>query len=678
MRELFIEIRCEELPARFVDRAVKGLAKAVKGLLKGVDHGDLTTWATPRRIAVSVRDVAEGRPQEEKLVTGPPARAAFRNGQPTKAAIGFAKGRGVSVDDLEVVEGPRGEVVAARVRSGGERTVALVAQGLEAAVLGIDFPKTMRWGAGKWARPIHGVIALYDGTLIDCTVAGVASGNTTLGHRLTPGPITVRTSAEYVDFLQQHHVLADRAERRVVIERQLAEAADSLGAEVGALELVDEVVDLVEWPQVVVAEFAEELLELPPRLLVESMGVHQRVFPLFVDGALTNRFLVVSNHPYAPSDADCARTIATGNTKVLAARFHDAKFFYAEDRKQTLSVHGEDLTGMQWIRKAGTMAEKSARVGTVAEGMAAVVLGADAAVAARAGALSKADLATQMVGEFPELQGHVGRLLAGLDGEPDGVPMAIEEHYLPRFSGDSLPTTPAGTATALADRVDTLVHCFRLGLKPKGSADPLGLRRAAGGLVALVLGAGLRTTVPDLLDAGGAAALPKADGNELVTFVMARARAQFQGRYATDLVDAVLATGSADLVALDARCAAMTELAGDADYDALKTTFKRVANITKDLAPDQVTYDADALVEPTEKALHEAFAAVRESAAKRAANADYAGALADLRGLKPAVDQFFDDVMVMVDDAALRAARQGLLNAIAGAFRQIADFKHLS
>ena len=383
-RELFIEIRCEELPARFVERAISGLEKAVKGLLKGIEHGALTTWATPRRIAVSVADVAEGKPVEDKLVTGPPARAAFRDGKPTKAAMGFARGRGVSVDDLEVVDGPRGEVVAARVRTGGEKTVALVASGLEAAVLGIDFQKTMRWSNGRWARPIHGVIALYDGVVIDCSVAGITASNTTLGHRLTPGPVAVSGAANYVDNLRAHHVLADRKARRSEIEAQLARASAALGAEVGSIELVDEVVDLVEWPSVVTAEFEAELLELPPRLLVESMGVHQRVFPLFIDGALTNRFLVITNHPYAASDADCAAIIAKGNTKVLAARFHDAKFFYAEDRKQSLEAHGTELTGMQWIRKAGTMAEKAARLSAVARELARYT-GADAEVAARAG-----------------------------------------------------------------------------------------------------------------------------------------------------------------------------------------------------------------------------------------------------------------------------------------------------
>ena len=675
--ELFIEIRCEELPARFVARAIRGLEQSVRSLLKGIEHGPLTTWATPRRIAVSVADVAEGRPVEEKLVTGPPARAAFRDGKPTKAAMGFARGRGVDVSALEVVDGPRGEVVAARVRTGGEATVQLVAAGLEAAVLGIDFPKTMRWSNGKWARPIHGVVALYNGDLIPCSVAGIAASNTTLGHRLTPGPLTISGAADYVTGLHKHHVIADRAARRAAIEAQLSEASGGLNATVGSIELVDEVVDLVEWPSVVTAAFEAELLELPPRLLVESMGVHQRVFPLFIDGALTNRFLVISNHPYAAVDPECAATIGKGNTKVLAARFHDAKFFYAEDRKQSLAEHGTSLTGMQWIRKAGTMSEKAARVSTVARALSGLT-GADAEVAARAGALSKADLATQMVGEFPELQGHVGRLLAHLDGEDSGVPVAIEEHYLPRFSGDALPTSPAGVATALADRLDTLVHCFRLGLKPKGSADPLGLRRAAGGLVVLVMGASLRTSLPALLDQGGADELSKSDRAELVSFVLARARAQLTQRYATDLVDAVLATGDLDLVSLDARCAAMSQLAGEPEYDALKQTFKRVANITKELSPDAVDYAAEVLVEDSERALHDAFSAVRDGARARAAAADFSGALSDLRGLKPAVDRFFDEVMVMVDDDALRAARQGLLNAIAGAFRQIADFKHLS
>jgi glycyl-tRNA synthetase beta chain len=669
---LFIELRCEELPARFVTRAEEGLRDAVLGLLKGISHGAVRTFASPRRVAVAVSGVAPARPTEEVLVTGPAAAAAFKDGAPTKVAEGFARGKGLPVEALEVVDGPKGPVIAARVRSGGEATPALLAQGLEAAVLAIDFPKTMTWGPARWARPIQGVVALYDGQPIALSIAGVAAAPSTSGHRLRPGALPVATVEGWEAALRQACVIADREARRAEILAQLHAAAAAEGARVGELGLVDEVVDLVEWPQVVVARFAEELLDLPPRLLIESMGVHQRVFPLFVGDRLSNRFLVVSNHPNA-QDPACAATIATGNARVLAARFHDAKFFYAEDRKRPLQAHGQKLSGMQWIRGAGTMAEKTARVGQIAEALAPTV-GADPADAARAGALAKADLATQMVGEFPELQGHVGRLLAAIDGEPGGVPLAIEEHYLPRFAGDALPASPAGLAVALADRLDTLAHTFRLGLKPKGSADPLGLRRAAGGLVALILGAGLRAPLSALLPAGGALPAPVAD--ELRAFVLARARATLQERYPTDLVEAVLSAGDDDLVAADARCAALHRaLQGEAGA-ALRTTFKRVLNIVKDHSAEAV--DAAALDAPAEQAL---LAALDDAApAVRAAldALDVDGAIARLVALRPAVDRLFDEVMVMADDPAVRANRLGLLARTAAALRGLADFKALS
>ncbi len=674
---LFVEIRCEELPARYVQRAANGLKKGIVAMLKGVEHGAVRVWAGPRRVAVEVADVAVGRPQEEKLVTGPPVAAAFRDGKPTKTAIGFARGRGVDVDALETVDGPRGPVVAARVRTGGEQTVDLVGAGLEDAVLSIDFDKTMTWGPAKWARPIHGVVALYGDAVVPATVAGVAAGRTTLGHRLTPGPLKVQSADQWVGDLRKLHVVADRNERRASIEAQLAEAAGALGARTGAMELVDEVVDLVEWPAVVVASFAEELLDLPPRLLVESMGVHQRVFPLLRasengEDALINKFLVVSNHPNA-GDPECAATIATGNARVLAARFHDARFFYAEDRKKSLADHGAQLTGMQWIRKAGTMAEKSVRVGELA-GRLAPVVGADAAVAARAGALAKADLATQMVGEFPELQGHVGRLLAVLDGEPDGVPMAIEEHYLPRFADDGLPATPAGLATALADRIDTLTHTFRLGLKPKGSADPLGLRRAAGGVVTLVLGSGLRIQLDALL--GLAGALDDDTAAALHKFVLARARAQLMERFPTDLVDAVLASGDLDLCALAARAEALNSaLQTDAGAD-LRTTFKRVLNIVKDHS--DTTYDPAQFTADVERDLHGAAVKAAAQVAEHMAALEVAEAVDALVALRPSVDAFFEGVMVMDDDAAVRANRLGLLATVGASLRSIGDFKLLS
>ncbi len=672
MSELFIEIRCEELPARYVDHAVQGLRAGLLKALKGIAYGAVRTWATPRRIAVAIADVPEGKPVEEQLVTGPPEAAAWRDGAWTKAAAGFARGRGVPVESLEIVDGPKGRVVAARVTSGGERTVDLVAAALEDAVLSIDFGKSMRWGSGasRWARPLHGVVALYDGRVIDCSVAGVQSGATTTGHRLSPHPITVTSADQWAASMLAHYVQADREARRSAILAQLEEAAERLDCAVGELSLVDEVVDLVEWPVVVAAEFDAELLELPSRLLVESMGVHQRVFPLFADGALQSRFLVVTNHPYARTDAECADIIAKGNTKVLAARFYDAKFFYAEDRKKRLEAHGASLEKMRWIRDGGTMADKQARVASLARVLAGQ-LGADREAAARGGALCKCDLATQMVGEFPELQGHVGKLLARHDGEADAAAVAIEEHYLPRFSGDALPATAEGRAVALADRIDTLTGCFHHGLRPKGSADPLGLRRAAVGIVAILLGAGVRVQLDALLAEGEFRA-----EEDLVTFVMARLRAHMMERYPTDLVDAVLATGDRDPVALEGRAAAMHALSQTAEFESMKQTFKRLANITKD--HDSAAYDPDALVEDAETALHVALQDVADAAAEAARQGDFTAALDVLAQLQGPVDQLFLDVMVMAEDETVRANRLGLLRAVGDAFRDVADFKHLS
>jgi len=674
--ELFIEVRCEELPARFAEPARKGLVAVVTKLLKGIEHGEVRSWGTPRRIAVAISDVATERPVEEKVVTGPPEAAAFRDGAPTPAAIGFAKSKGIAVEDLEIVDGPKGRVIAAKTRTGGEKTADRIAGGLEAGVLGIHFAKTMQWGTGgiRWARPIHSVVARLGDASIDVNIAGITSGNETLGHRLTPGPITVQGADQWVSALRAANVEPDVAVRRESIRTQLAERAASLGAETPAMpDLVEEVTHLVECPVVIAAEFDAELLELPTRLLVESMKVHQRVFPLFKDGALINQFLVVTNHPYA-LDEVVAATIAKGNAKVLAARFHDAKFFYAEDQKAALSEHGEALNDMRWIRGGGTMADKAVRIGALAEKIAPLV-DANPAKAKAAGALSKADLATQMVGEFPELQGHVGHLLHTLAGQDETVAIALEEHYLPRFSGDALPTSNEGLAVALADRIDTLTGCFSLGLKPKGSADPLGLRRAAGGTLALIRNAAVRTNLSDLLQLSGFDA-PEGGWADLEAFVSARLRAQFQDQWPTDLVDAVLATGDADPVALEARLVAMSTLSASDSFGPMKTTFKRVMGLTREHASTE--YDSTALNEPAEQALHTALAAVSARAAELAEGLDYSGSLSALSSLREPVDTLFEAVMVMDTDEDVRRNRLGLLRSVADQFARIADFTHLS
>ncbi|MFT4976469.1 MAG: glycyl-tRNA synthetase beta chain, partial [Myxococcota bacterium] len=370
------------------------------------------------------------------------------------------------------------------------------------------------------------------------------------------------------------------------------------------------------------------------------------------------------------TEEDSRRIIAEGNRRVLTARFYDARFFYAEDRKKGLVAAGERLAGMQWIRRGGTMADKADRVATLSEKL-APHFGASPSASRRAGGLCKNDLATQMVGEFPKLQGHVGNLLARLDGEDETVAQAIEEHYLPRYQGDGLPQEATGLAVAVADRLDTLTGCFGLGLKPKGSADPLGLRRAAIGLLQLLLHSGVRIQLAELI----AIAVPEGS-EDLEGFMLARARALLGESFAKELVAAVLETGDRDIVALQGRLVALSALAETAEFGPLKTTFKRVMGLTK--AHEEAGYDPAVLKEAAEVALHEALVAVRDRAQEHSAALRYAEALAELATLKPAVDRLFDDVMVMVEDLDVRHSRLSLLRAVADEFRAIADFTQLS
>lgn len=682
--ELFVEIRCEELPARFIGPAMLSLEAGTRELLKGLSFEGVRVWGAPRRLAVAVYGLALARPFEEKLITGPAEAAAFKDGRPTPAAEGFARRYGLDASALVVVDGPKGRVIAVRQQVGGEKTADIVAAGLEALVLGVPFPKSMRWGSGKvrWGRPLHGVVAMLDGERIPAKIAHLETTDTTLGHRLFPEPLRVTGSADWLAGMAARRVEPDPAKRRDRVLSELAEKAAALGAELREMpELVDEVMNLVEWPVVVVGTISPELLHLPPRLLVESMKVHQRVFPLFKGEELDHHFLIVTNHPYA-HEPEVAAIIAEGNARVLAARFHDARHFYAEDRKTRLETRWRALEGMGWIRKGGTMADKSSRLVALV-GALAPLFGADAAAASRAALLCKADLATQMVGEFPELQGHVGRLLALHQGEDAAVALAIEEHYLPRNAEDAPPSSPEGRALALADRLDTLTGCFVLDQKPKGGGDPLGLRRAANGLVQILQASGVRVSLDHLFEqglavfpGGEAGKLATTLREELVEFTLTRLRAQLQELGATEYVDAVLATGDRDVVALWRRLEALLALSRTEGFGSLKTTFKRVVGLTKEAGG--LVLDPPSLDHPAERALYGALVGARAEAERFENEMDYAAALGVLSTLKAPVDALFDQVLVMTDDLDVRTRRLALLRAVADAFHAVADFTHLS
>ncbi len=679
--QLFIEVGCEELPAGWQIGAAESLAAGLEKLLQGIPRGEARTWSTPRRLAVAIDDVALSSPGRRRLITGPPAAVAFPDGKPGKAAIGFARGRGVAVEDLEIVQGPRGPVVGLRLWEGGESTMDLLASRLESLILGIPFPRTMRWGSGpaRWARPIHWVCALLDGSVIPATVAGIASSASSRGHRQRPEPFAVRAALDWLENLEQRFVMADPHERARRIVHHLHQQASALGVEPLLMDdLLLEVADLVEWPVVNAGILDPEFLELPPRLLVETMKVHQRIFPTRNDsGQLANVFLVVGNNP----DAD-PRVVARGNARVLAARFKDARFCYDEDRRVPLEQHGRELLRMEWVRGLGTMAQRVDRLKHLV-GWLSPLLGADEAAVVRAASLCKADLASQMVGEFPELQGHAGKLYALHQGESPVVADAIEQHYLPRFSGDAIPRSAEGRALALADRLDTLCGCFAVGLAPRGSADPQGLRRAANGLVAIVRAMPARLHLQNLLMAalelhqGAASQDLSALSEQLQDFVLSRFRAQLLSEgHSTQVVDAVLAAGGDEPRSLQQRVLALEKLSATPTFEPLRITFRRVMGLTREHSSSR--YDVELFQHEAERNLHRALDELGGRVRSLLEERDFEGALTLMTELKGPVDALFDQVLVMVDDPRIRRNRLGLLRGVAQLFGTVADFTHLS
>ncbi len=699
-RELFVEILCEELPASYVEPALQALAEGLVQLLEGIDHGAVTTWATPRHLAVAIAQVAPARPEVVKLVTGPPADRAFGpDGAPTKAAIGFARGKGAAPEALQVVDGPKGKVVAVEVTEGGEQTLEVVAEALDGLIRGLPFPKSMEWGTGgaRWARPVSAVNALYDGIRLSGVAMGLPITSETVGHRLAPDArFSFRASAEWVEGLRARGVEPDAERRRARIVDLLDEARASLGCDPIRDDVVDEVLYLVEAPTLVVGQFDPELLSLPHRLLLQTMKHHQRYFPVFREGALDHHFVVISNNPWGDPER-----IARGNAAVLRSRFEDARFFFSEDRKRALSAREPQLAGMQWIRGLGTMADKQARVSALAEALAPRV-GAAVEVAQRAGRLCKADLVTLMVGEFPELQGHMGRLYAAADGEPAEVAQAIEEAWMPRSADDDVPESPAGVAVALADRLDTLVGCFGIGLVPKGG-DPQGLRRAALGVLRTIDAHELRLDLRELVhqalahfhatqQAGGGdrfGAWRKARGTEaapqgapavvddLVAFFLARFRAWMVSEGVTaDVVDAVVDVTGPDPLVLRRKVEALAALAGHSEFSEIMTTFKRVLNITR--GADDASPAASALTHDAERALLQATSEVEGEIETAAAALDFPTALDRALTLRKPVADLFEAVMIEHPDPEVRSVRKGLLLRVSRSFLAVADFSRIS
>ncbi len=681
MSQLLFEIGTEEIPAGFLARALAELPELVRARFAAarLAHGEVTALGTPRRVTVHVTDVADRQADVRETVTGPPRSAAYdEEGKPNRAALGFAAKNNVAVDALEVVEvAGKGAYIAARREIAGEPTRALLPRLLVDLAGAIPWKKSMRWGAleESFVRPVHWIVALFGGEVVPLTMFGVASGRETRGHRfLAPAPVALDgTLPDYRQKLRLAFVVVDPAARRLAVEAELLRSAAEAGVKVRPdAELVDEVTNLIEYPQAVVGSFDEAFLDIPAEVIVSAMRAHQRYFATEDAGTLRNRFATI-----AGTLTRDPKIVAHGNERVLRARLSDARFFFEEDKKVPLAHMAEKLSGVVFQAKLGTVAAKMERVAAMAP-----ELPVTPEHFVRAARLAKADLVSKVVGEFPDLQGVMGRHYAVLGGEAPDVADAILEHYLPRTAQDALPRGDLGAALGIADRMDSVCGCFCVGLQPTGSTDAYGLRRAALAILNILIDRNWSISLMALAEAALATlSVPKPDGvlAQILDFVKTRLRGLLvDGRgLASDCVDAALEAGFVDVPDAVARTTAVAHLRERPDFEPLGVAFKRVANILKGEAVAGPP-DTAAFAHASEKALWDKFEGVRDLVKAHVDGRRYDAALTELTSLKPAVDKFFDDVLVMDEDPAVRGNRLRLLGTINDTFRKIADFRRLA
>ena len=686
-QHLLFELGTEELPPG----SLRALGEALRSELcarlteQRITHGDARWFAAPRRLAVLIDNVAVL--QEDALIEklGPQLAAAFdASGKPTGAALGFARGCGVEVSALGRAQGDKGERLAFRQTVPGRPSDALLPGIVEAALGALPIAKRMRWGGrrAEFVRPVHWVVLLHGSTVVSGTVMGLEAGRVTRGHRVHgEARISLENASDYVDALRQRgFVIADHEERRAIVAAQVEQAAKSAGG-IAELDeaLVEEVTSLVEWPCALAGRFEERFLDVPAEALVSSMKGHQKFFPVRdASGALLPCFVTVANI----ESTDPSQVIA-GNQRVIRPRLADAAFFFAQDKLSTLASRRERLRSVVFQTELGSVWDKTERVAGLAA-FVADVLGANVADCRRAGELSKSDLVSEMVLEFDELQGTMGRYYALNDGESPAVAQALLEQYLPRQSGGALPQSAAGAALAIADRVDTLVGIFGIGQPPTGSKDPFALRRSALGVLRIIVEGGLPLDLVPLLERAAAAhgALPQAATvvGSVRDYMLERFRAWYtEAGVRIECVTAVQARGVTAPLDFDRRVRAVSAFSALPEAAALAAANKRVANILQkrdDSAP--VDIDPTLFEDAAEGDLFTALESALAVSAPLLAEGDYTGTLLALASLRTPVDAFFERVLVMSEDPALRANRIALLSRLRHAFLAVADISALA
>lgn len=684
-KELFLEIGTEEIPAGFIPRAMAEMEAIITRELANarLTFGEVKTLATPRRLALMVKDVPAIQPDAEITATGPSKKAAYdADGKPTKAAEGFARGQGVDVSAIQIVTTDKGEYISITRTETGRPTHELLSEILPKLINEIPFKKSMRWGDldVRFARPIHWVVALFDGIVVPFDFGNITSGAVSRGHRFMANTtFPVRDYAHYLEECERHFVIPDPERRKEIIRRETHRVAIAAGGHLlPDEELLEQVSFLVEYPSAVHGTFSEEFLVVPKEVLITSMRSHQRYFSIVDgEGKLLPGFITINN-----TLTDDPSVVVKGNQRVLRARLSDARFFFEEDKKVRLDERVEALKKVVYQQKLGTSFEKMERFRALAEGLAAKLNPAVAAQTTRAATLCKADLVSAMVGEFPEVQGIMGREYALLEGEDAAVASAIAEHYLPTQAGGELPASDIGAFVSIADKLDTVCGCFGVGLIPTGAADPYALRRATIGIISIILDRGYRLSLTTLINQALellAAKLtrPKEQvATEVLEYFRARYVNLLGNDYPGDAVDAAVSAGFDELVDVKARIAALAEFASHPDFEPLAVAFKRVGNIIKEGTDAPV--DPALFEDSAETALYEAFQSVKSSVETRVAAGSWLDALTEIATLRGPVDTFFDKVMVMAEDQRVRTNRLALLTAIARMFGRIADFSRIA
>ncbi len=683
---VLFELGCEELPPKSLKTLRDALKTDVEARLNtaGFAFDRIDAYAAPRRLALLIHGIEAEQPDRVEEKRGPAAMSAFdANGQPTKALEGFMRGAGISVADLERIDTPKGEWLVYRKTIQGQSLDSVLPTILKEALDALPIAKRMRTAASRteFVRPVQWVLLMKDSAVIDATILDFKAGNQTYGHRFhAPQAITLHHANDYLSSLQAGYVVADFDARQAIISAQVKKLADDVNAQaIVPPALLDEVTALVEWPVALRATFEERFLAVPQEALISTMQDNQKYFCLVdANGKLQPYFITVSN-----IESKDPQQIIEGNEKVVRPRLSDAEFFFMQDQKQPLASRQEKLANMVFQAQLGTLWDKSERIATLAAQIAKLTDG-DEVSAKQAALLAKCDLTSELVGEFPELQGIAGTYYAKLEGLTSEVANAIAEQYLPRFAGDKLPQTRTGVALALADRLDTLVGIFGIGQAPTGNKDPFSLRRAAIGILRLMIETKITLSLAELIQLAAQGYgdklkdIHKAQGDSL-QFVQGRYRAMYEDQgLSIDVIQAVQALDPASPLDFDSRVKAVSHFKTLPEAKALAAANKRVANILAKESNVSGEVDANLLTEQAEKDLYQALQAITPVVTPLLQARDYTPALTELAALRAPIDAFFDGVMVMADDANIRQNRLGLLAQLRALFTSVADISVLS